>query len=371
MGFHRYDPPCPVFAAKVLMNDIDLILIDPSNKIYYGNQGSNTTGYAIYDNQRRDELNTNEQIHLDSPQVGLWEVRIQAKQLLSFSTNTDAFHPNGDANEMKRGEYQTVSTVMTFDGIVSGEGLHHVTSPINSIFLDSCNLKNLSYANAAIDPYEGSSDLLMPIDISLYSIVKHSGWDATSRFKITQINESTVLPASVLNSTSTSTNHRSILTIYGSFNGKRLYDVSSHCLPKGCYTLLLDLKFKDGGSTTEGTQAGIPQCGIYVSPLVPTQNFCINPAFSQVPEYNYYLQSLIYQQQVRKYLEYNRKSHLVKSKTVQSSELRQTSKYVKKKSVNNYEDRIYKYPSDSCQSTCLLNEHVLIPVNLFEAYGEG
>lgn len=61
------DPPNIIWAAKGLLNDIDLILIMPSGTPIYGN--------SIIG----DEFNTQEKVVLDSPPIGEYQVIVQSK----------------------------------------------------------------------------------------------------------------------------------------------------------------------------------------------------------------------------------------------------------------------------------------------------
>ena len=74
-----FDPPNEVFAAKVLLHDLDLLLVNPSGQTLLGN--SWTTNGKPFKGATRDELNNNEQVTVDYPAVGTWTAIVQAKLL--------------------------------------------------------------------------------------------------------------------------------------------------------------------------------------------------------------------------------------------------------------------------------------------------
>lgn len=72
------DPPNVVWAAKNLLNDLDLIVKSPSGKVYYGN------------NIRGDEHNPLERVVItanDGLEVGEYEIKVVAKQLMTATQN--------------------------------------------------------------------------------------------------------------------------------------------------------------------------------------------------------------------------------------------------------------------------------------------
>ncbi|MCB9849033.1 MAG: S8 family serine peptidase [Phycisphaeraceae bacterium] len=69
------DAPATVGAAFAPVNDLDLEVISPSGVIYKGNDfagGVSTTGGPF------DAINTVEQVHVTTPETGLWTVRVLA-----------------------------------------------------------------------------------------------------------------------------------------------------------------------------------------------------------------------------------------------------------------------------------------------------
>ena len=52
-----FDPPNPEFAARVLVNDLDLVLISPSKKVYFGNNAKAKISH-------RDEFNNVSEINI-------------------------------------------------------------------------------------------------------------------------------------------------------------------------------------------------------------------------------------------------------------------------------------------------------------------
>ena len=136
-----YDPPSQVFASKFLLNDIDLLVQDPSGNTFYGN-----IGVLDYDvnkvpplGSRRDTMNPNEQVFIKHPQVGQWTIRIQGKSFL-------------------HGISQKVSVVVTAEGNVGGSGLEHNMQALSG---------DLSYCvnrpNGNVNKNE--------VDVSLWSLV--------------------------------------------------------------------------------------------------------------------------------------------------------------------------------------------------------
>eukprot|EP00602_Paraphysomonas_sp_CaronLab_P003300 CAMPEP_0185020344 /NCGR_PEP_ID=MMETSP1103-20130426/2933_1 /TAXON_ID=36769 /ORGANISM="Paraphysomonas bandaiensis, Strain Caron Lab Isolate" /LENGTH=880 /DNA_ID=CAMNT_0027551175 /DNA_START=787 /DNA_END=3429 /DNA_ORIENTATION=+ len=63
------DPPNVVWAAKMLLNDIDLMVISPSGQVFYGN------------NRRGDEFNPLERVVIHKPEKGVYTVHVTAKKL--------------------------------------------------------------------------------------------------------------------------------------------------------------------------------------------------------------------------------------------------------------------------------------------------
>ena len=104
-----FDPPCTEFAAKVLLHDLDLVVVDPEGRMHFGNGASN--GQALV-GAKRDVLNNNEQVFIPSPESGRWSVLVQAKLLsrslsqlfvivITTNSSDDITSPLGSANVKK------------------------------------------------------------------------------------------------------------------------------------------------------------------------------------------------------------------------------------------------------------------------------
>jgi hypothetical protein len=80
------DPPAAAYAAQALVNDLDIRLFDPAGQEYRPLVLSgipHPDSLVMPARPGRDSLNNVEQIYLDFPQGGLWELRISAAQLHS------------------------------------------------------------------------------------------------------------------------------------------------------------------------------------------------------------------------------------------------------------------------------------------------
>lgn len=72
-----YDPINTVFASKLLLHDLDLIVKSPSNVQYLGN--APTDGFV-------DEYNPHEQVYVASPEAGTWKIYVSAKAITESAT---------------------------------------------------------------------------------------------------------------------------------------------------------------------------------------------------------------------------------------------------------------------------------------------
>ena len=57
-------------SSKALVHDLDLLLVSPSGKQYFGNMGASA-----------DNVNVNEQIVVQSPVTGVWIVKVKSTSL--------------------------------------------------------------------------------------------------------------------------------------------------------------------------------------------------------------------------------------------------------------------------------------------------
>jgi hypothetical protein len=218
-----YDPPNDIFAARLLLHDLDLLLESPQGVIYHANQPAVTVS-SVSDSGNRDELNNNEQITIKNPGVGKWKVFVQAKQL----TESDL---------------QKYALVITQRGAVVEPT---ETLPISWSLLQKCSSTNS--AN-----YE--------VDLSLWSRIDHNGWDGADSVAISDSAHG--------------------VHFESSFKQRTPYTSASACLPAGqCYNSALHL----GSASHRGVQAGIPQCGVYLAPLSPQQTFCVAAPVNSVSD---------------------------------------------------------------------------------------
>ncbi len=75
------DPTAALFSPKALLHDLDLVLLDPLGNEYSPwvlNSFPNADSLRQAAHRGRDTLNNVEQVTLDFPQAGLWEIRVSA-----------------------------------------------------------------------------------------------------------------------------------------------------------------------------------------------------------------------------------------------------------------------------------------------------
>jgi hypothetical protein len=74
------DPPGMTATAKALVNDLDLIVIDPDGTRYLGNHGL-LYGNASREGGTPDRINNVENVFLDKPVAGVWRVVVAAHRI--------------------------------------------------------------------------------------------------------------------------------------------------------------------------------------------------------------------------------------------------------------------------------------------------
>jgi len=85
-----------VSASFAPVNDLDLEAISPSGTIYWGN---NFSGGASTSGGTADAINNLEQIHINSPETGVWTVRVNAAAVNSAQDQGFALVMTGEVNE--------------------------------------------------------------------------------------------------------------------------------------------------------------------------------------------------------------------------------------------------------------------------------
>ena len=230
-----YDPPNQEFAARVLLHDLDLVLVDPTGQQrLYGNSASRS-GQALMGG-RRDELNTCEQVTVSAPQAGSWTVLVQSKLL----TQADS---------------QAFAIVVTQAGSVQSLA---TSEPVSPSEFDACHSS----------PFPGTGDETEPLlmlDLALFSLPLGNGWNSSA-------GESFVLVPDGSSSASTHSNPSSSAgsrALTGSMIARTVYERQSLCLYPGCYQIALQ-------AANNGTLLGIPLCDqLLLSPLSPFEAFCL------------------------------------------------------------------------------------------------
>jgi serine protease AprX len=76
------DPLGTTAAAKALVNDLDLIVIAPDGERYYGNHGL-LNGNVSHAGGTPDRLNNVENVFLDKPAAGIWQVIVAGHRIAS------------------------------------------------------------------------------------------------------------------------------------------------------------------------------------------------------------------------------------------------------------------------------------------------
>eukprot|EP00602_Paraphysomonas_sp_CaronLab_P011971 CAMPEP_0185043680 /NCGR_PEP_ID=MMETSP1103-20130426/43035_1 /TAXON_ID=36769 /ORGANISM="Paraphysomonas bandaiensis, Strain Caron Lab Isolate" /LENGTH=1172 /DNA_ID=CAMNT_0027583879 /DNA_START=825 /DNA_END=4343 /DNA_ORIENTATION=+ len=242
-----FDPPNTEFAAKVLLNDIDLAVVDPSGRFRYGNTqnfGSPMIG------EQRDVLNNNEQIVVSKPDEGEWTVIVQAKLFPEHS-------------------HQSFSLVITAAG---GNTIQEPTQPgvTPDEVLDRCHVG--SGLNPGINPEESRT----VVDVAIFDF--WSQVTSSEAKEVTIFNTNDSLSVHTGNSA-----QRSLFT--ASLDDSNVYNFETTCLPVGCYTA--NMKWNRSGTTgavevipAMGLLSVLPQCGVFLSPIRTSQRFCIDSIVS-------------------------------------------------------------------------------------------
>lgn len=182
-----YDPGNDYFAGRLLNNDLDLVVIDPNDQVYYGNSLSGSL---------RDEFNPNEQITISSPIVGQYTVKVQAKLLMSSLIT------------------QKYAIVITSKGYVSSKS----NSP--AALTDKASLSRCTY------------NVQDEITIERLSLVGKNGWAKKDSYQITSTTSNSVYA-----------NH--------DFTQSTSYLVDDICLPKDIYSLSLTMNSSSSNSGTQ------------------------------------------------------------------------------------------------------------------------
>jgi hypothetical protein len=74
------DPLGTTTALKALVNDLDLIVIAPDGKRYFGNHGL-LEGNVSHEGGQQDRINNVENVFLDKPMPGVWRVLVAAHRI--------------------------------------------------------------------------------------------------------------------------------------------------------------------------------------------------------------------------------------------------------------------------------------------------
>lgn len=172
-----YDPPNEHMVAKCLLHDLDLVVVDPTGRVFYGNAHTTVIGSL------RDEINNNEQIQFAKPATGNWEVHVQSKLLSEFPS-------------------QNYSLVITANGQVVRDALTSFSLTFNlfsSIFYQASSITQSAIDPSFLNkchPSSGEQNSLisrMELNLELYSRVKGGGWGAADKYSITSNTSNAIL----------------------------------------------------------------------------------------------------------------------------------------------------------------------------------
>ena len=72
------DPPSPLISLKTLVNDLDLEVVSPSQRIYRGNNLVN--GFSV-DGGTKDSLNNVEMVNIQNGESGLWTIKVKGSDI--------------------------------------------------------------------------------------------------------------------------------------------------------------------------------------------------------------------------------------------------------------------------------------------------
>jgi hypothetical protein len=212
-----FDPPNPVFASKVLLHDLDLV-VEQGNKRFYGNGGRQQNGYPDSSTNVRDELNNVEQVIVSGGvlSAGTWTIRIQSKLL------TEA-------------PLQSFALVVTLAGYVS----HGVNAEPQSISPSSVM-------------HCASNSSPMQTQISMFDWIGKNGWGASTSLVISKSAGSAV-------------------SYSGTFVERQPYKQVTTCLSTGSFSAQMNY----GSGAESGSLGSIPQCGVFLAPLHISEQFTI------------------------------------------------------------------------------------------------
>jgi hypothetical protein len=224
-----YDPPNIGFSPRLLVHDLDLILIDPE-----GNRRSGNCRPDIeLSDCKRDSLNNNEQIFIPSPMEGIWRVMVEAKLLTYLNKQKYALVVTGNCSVSLAlaEEYEYLSDLCHNQLVDSG-------GPASASL--SFGMFNFGKSSTVTDEYIDS--------LSISDLV--SGEELGRQY----------------------------------FDKAYFFDRKSICLQKGCYRMAYE-RIQNGttvplGSITDPyadtlTMSSLPACNTFVSPAVVEESFCL------------------------------------------------------------------------------------------------
>lgn len=253
------------FAVQLLVNDLDLLLIDPAGHVYYGNGKANT----------RDEANVNEQILITAPTVGVWTVQVQAKWFGQTAEGVDdaasIVHRDvfGNAKSAKSNVLQEDLTQhqQAYSLVISTSGVIEV--PEQDTASQPLSLSDLSFgrAHCTNDATGSNSSEVFSVGTAFWSRVKGTGWSTEDFFVVQSA-------ASIAGHSAHPSNESVDPTTLqrSQFLTRSILHYDDLCLTHGIYQAQLQLS----NTTVAGTQASLPSCNIYLSPLTPSQRFLVH-----------------------------------------------------------------------------------------------
>lgn len=219
-----FDPPNEVFAARFLLHDLDLVVESPSGQVFYGNALVGADDSPALGTQR-DEINNNEQVTIVAPVVGAWTVRVQSKRL------TQAFT-------------QKFAVVIIAQGTIVPAAR---VAPLSPALLSECHISTGTPSDTP----------LVSLEITKFSKLVNTGWSGSDSYHIVSKEPGSEFIDS------------------GRFTNGHPLEVDKACVPAGCYTASL---YVNSTTSKPGSQMSIPECGVYLTPMTPQQEFCVDPA---------------------------------------------------------------------------------------------
>lgn len=241
-----FDPPNDIFAAKLLLHDLDLVVESPSGGVYYGNMPAGSSA-SSGSGAKRDEFNPNEQVTISNPVVGRWKVYVQAKDIIES-------------------EAQSYALVMNMKGIA-----YDPSSP--------AALSWAQVSKCAANPSMGLPNR-MEVEFALWSRIERNGWSANDSLRIEARgnpagwNESSwSIPSrgTAMAAASASSASSSAPLFTTTLSTHTAYGYASTCLAAGCY----DASLVTSHNSHRGTAAASGECNLFLAPLAPSQSFCI------------------------------------------------------------------------------------------------